>query len=81
MENPRTTSARDHDDSAIIDAAIEEGSAGVAGEAGGRLQRDVATENELIRGTDDPEALTRARKQTDIDNNQAYNADRGPTRQ
>lgn len=81
MENPRTTSARDHDDHAIIDAAIEEGSGGVAGEAGGRLQRDVATQNELVRGTTDPEALTQPTKQDDIDNNQAYDSDRGPNRQ
>jgi hypothetical protein len=81
MGNTRTTSARDHDDSAIIDAAVEEGSGGAPSTAGGRLQVDVATENELVRGAADPEGLTRPRKQTDIDNDQAYDSDRGPNRQ
>jgi len=81
-ENPRTTAARDHDDSAIIDAAVDESESGaVAGSAGGRLQTDLGTQNDLTRAVDDADAMTRPEKADDIANNQAYNADRGPNRQ
>ena len=81
-ENPRTTSARDNDDSAIIDAAVDEAETGaVAGSAGGRLQTDIGAQADLTRGVDDPEAMTRPEKQDDIANNQAYDSDRGPNRQ
>jgi hypothetical protein len=80
-ENPRTTAARDHDDSAIIDAAVAEGSGGTVGTAGGGLAQDIATQDELARAVDDPEAHTRATKSDDIANNQARASDRGPNRQ
>ena len=81
-ENPRTTSARDHDDSAIIDAAVENADAGaIAGSAGGNLQTDIGSQADLTRAVDDPDAMTRPEKQDDINNNQAYDSDRGPNRQ
>ena len=81
-ENPRTTSARHHDDSEIIDAAVDEADTGaVAGSAGGRLQTDIGSQNDLTRSVDDADAMTRPKKDDDIANNQAYNADRGPNRQ
>jgi hypothetical protein len=80
-ENPRTTSARDNDDSAIIDAAVDEAAAGaVAGSAGGRLQTDIGSQNDLTRAVDDADAMTRPEKADDIAANQAYRADRGPDR-
>jgi hypothetical protein len=82
MENPRTTSARDHDDSAIIDAAVEEADTGaVAGSAGGHLQTDIGSQADLTRGVADPDAMTRPEKSDDIANDQAYDSDRGPNRQ
>lgn len=53
MENPRTESAREHDDSDIIDNA--EPGPSFAGSSGGNMQRDVAAEAELER-VRDPEA-------------------------
>ncbi len=76
-ENPRTTSARDHDDHEMIDAAAAEAdSDAVADSAGGALQTDVGTQADLKRGVDDPAATTRAEKSDDIANNQAYDSDR-----
>lgn len=77
-ENPRTTAARDHDDSALIDSM--EDAPGVDGSAGGGVQRDVATQDELARAVD-PDAHRGVAKQTTIDNDQARPADRGPDRQ
>ncbi len=74
MENPRTTSARDHDDSAIIDAA--ERSPDAVGPAGGRLATDVGTQNDLTREVEDPEAHDRVTKESAIANNTAYPSDR-----
>jgi hypothetical protein len=68
MENPRTTSARDHDDSDLIDAM--EDAPGTVGRSGGKLAQDVGTADELARATD-PDAHTRATKEDDIDNNVA----------
>ena len=65
-ENPRTASARDHDDSAIIDQASD--APDKVGRAGGGLARDVGTRDEIKRAVADPEASTRATKQDDIDN-------------
>jgi len=76
MENPRTTDARDHDDSAIIDDAVDQGSGGTVGRSGGALGQDIGTEDELTRAVDDPEAHTRATKQNDIDAGVARPADR-----
>ena len=81
-ENPRTTSARDHDDSEIIDAAVDDADTGaVAGTSGGRLQTDIGSKADLLRAAADPDATVRPEKQDDIDNNQAYRSDRGPNRQ
>ena len=77
MENPRTTSARDHDDSPMIDAAGEAGGGGgVVGRTGGHLATDIGTQDELTQAVADPEAHTRATKQDDIDNNVAQPSDR-----
>ncbi len=76
-ENPRTTSARDHDDHEMIDAAVAEAdSDAVAGSAGGALQTDVGSKADLTRAVDDPAAMTRPEKADDIANNQAYDSDR-----
>lgn len=81
-ENPRTTSARDNDDSAIIDAAVAEAEVdAVTGSAGGHLQTDIGSQADLTRAVDDPAAMTRPEKADDIANDQAYDSDRGPNRQ
>ena len=74
-EKPRTTSARDHDDSELIDAMIPSGTA-TAGSAGGALQTDIGSKADLTRAVDDPEVDTRPEKADDIDNGQAYASDR-----
>ncbi|MGI4731554.1 MAG: hypothetical protein ACRYFW_07395 [Janthinobacterium lividum] len=82
MENPRTTTARDHDDHELIDAAIAEADTSVeAGSGGGHLQTDIGSKADLTRAVADPEADTRPEKQDDIDNGQAYPATRGNNRQ
>lgn len=82
MEDPRTTTARDNDDSAIIDAAVDNSEPGATvGRSGGNLARDVATQDERTRAVDDPDAHTRVTKQDDIDNGVARPADRGANRQ
>ena len=70
MENPRTTSARDHDDHELIDNAVAEATPGQGSRSGHNIATDVATENELAEIAD-PEALTRPRKEHDIHNGQA----------
>lgn len=75
-EHPRTTAARDNDDSAIIDAAIEEGPAGDVGRGGGNLARDVGTQNDMKRAVADPDAHHRVTKENDIANNVARPSDR-----
>ena len=67
MEDRRTQSARENDDSDIIDVASE--APDQAGRAGGGLGRDVGTQDELKRAVEDPDGHTRAKKQDDIDNN------------
>lgn len=74
-ENPRTTSARDHDDRELIEGMEPAGTA-VASSAGGHLQTDVGSQADLTRAVADPEADTRAEKADDIANNQAYDSDR-----
>ena len=76
-EHPRTTSARDHDDSDLIEGMVAEGDA-VASSAGGRLQTDVGSQNDLTRAVGDPDALTRPQKDDDIANDQAYRSSRTP---
>ncbi len=78
-ENPRTQTARDHDDRDLIEGMIPEGDA-VAGSSGGQLNRDVGSQDDLTRAIDDPEAHERVSKQTAIDHGQARPADRGPNR-
>lgn len=73
MEHPRTESAREHDDSDIIDAA--EPGPSFAGSSGGNMQRDIATEVELAR-IQDPEAREGSDKQHDIDHAQRYETNR-----
>lgn len=60
MDNNRTRDARDNDDSAIIDDA-ERGPSG-QGSAGGRLQRDIGTQDEAAHATDPDAGLTRVEK-------------------
>ena len=75
IENPRTTSARDHDDTDLIEGMMPDADA-VALSSGGRLQTDVGSQNDLTRAIDDPDAMTRPEKQDDSDNDQAYRSDR-----
>ncbi len=69
MEHPRTESARENDDSDIIDAA-ELGPC-FAGSCCGNMQRDIASAVELAR-VQDPEAREGSDKQHDIDHAQRY---------
>ncbi|HYX45635.1 MAG TPA: hypothetical protein VE820_02265 [Sphingomicrobium sp.] len=64
MENPRTESARENDDSDIIDRTEPAPSHG--GSSGGNLQEDIATRAELDR-VRDPEAREGVDKQDKID--------------
>lgn len=73
-ENPRTTTARDHDDKDVIEGMIPAGEA-VAESAGGNLQRDIGSRADLGQ-VDDPDGSVRPEKQDDIDNGQAYRSDR-----
>jgi hypothetical protein len=73
MENPRTASAREHDDSDIIDRAEPAPSQG--GTSGGALQEDIASQAELER-VRDPEAREGVDKQDDINHQQRYETDR-----
>lgn len=77
MENPRTTSARDHDDHAIIDAASELPTPGAVGGGGGGVGDDVATQLEEAQVAD-PDHHARVTKTNDIHAGQAYgNPSRG----
>ncbi len=78
-ENPRTTSARDHDDKDVIEGMIPAGEA-VPSSAGGALARDIGSRADLGQ-VDDPDGTVRPTKQADIDADQAYRSDRGPNRQ
>jgi hypothetical protein len=79
MENPRTESARENDDSDIIDNVDPTPSQG--GSSGGNMQRDIATEATLER-IRDPEATKGVDKQDKIDHQQEtetnHPADRTP---
>ena len=76
-ENPRTTTARENDDSAMIDAAVAEADTdAVAGSAGGHLQTDIGSQADLREAVDDPDGSTRPEKADTIANNQAYDSDR-----
>jgi len=69
----RTDTARDHDDSTIIDSATDAPDG--AGRNGGNLQRDIGTQAELDR-VRDPEATERVTKEDDIANNDVRPSDR-----
>jgi len=69
MDNRRTDTAREHDDSDIIDRVEPTPSQG--GSSGGNLQEDVATQAELER-VRDPEAREGVDKQDDINHQQRY---------
>lgn len=72
MENPRTTSARDHDDSALTE---EPKAASQGGSSGGNLATDVASRDE-IGAVGDPEGRTRVTKDDDIEHAQEQRPDR-----
>ncbi|HTG38735.1 hypothetical protein [Sphingomonas sp.] len=73
MENPRTTSARDHDDRDIIDAAAN--APDTAGRSGGNLARDVATQAEQAR-IDDPDGSTGVNKADATRHGERYEVDK-----
>jgi len=73
MDNRRTDTARENDDSDLIDSIEPTPSQG--GSSGGNLQEDVATQAELER-VRDPEAHEGVDKQDDIDHQQRYETER-----
>jgi hypothetical protein len=82
-ENPRTESARDHDDKDVIEGMIpggaavpSSGGAAVPSSGGGALAREVGSAADLGQ-VDDPEGSVRPTKQDDIDAGVAYRSDRG----
>lgn len=74
-DNPRTESARDHDDKDVIEGMIP-GGAAVPSSGGGALAREVGSAADLGQ-VDDPEGSVRPTKQDDIDAGVAYRSDRG----
>jgi hypothetical protein len=78
MENPRTQSARENDDSDIIDNA--EPGPSFAGSAGGNMQRDIASAVELAR-VQDPEAREGSDKQHDVDHAQRHETNHAADKQ
>ncbi|MHA6719577.1 hypothetical protein ACX40Y_08985 [Sphingomonas sp. RS6] len=73
MENRRTETARDNDDSAVIDAAAPAPDQG--GRSGGNLARDVGTDASED-AVSDPDEHRRVRKQDEIDHGQRTATDR-----
>jgi hypothetical protein len=73
MENRRTETARETDDSDIIERDASEFEPSQSGSSGGNLQEDIATQAELER-VRDPEAHEGVDKQDDIDHQQRYPA-------
>jgi hypothetical protein len=71
MDNRRTETARETDDSDIIDRDSAEFEPRQGGSSGGNLQEDVATQAELDR-VRDPEAMEGVDKQDDINHQQRY---------
>ena len=71
MENRRTETARETDDSDIIDRDSAEFEPRQGGSSGGNLQEDVATQAELDR-VRDPEAMEGVDKQDAINHQQRY---------
>ncbi len=70
MENPRTDSARLHDDHAIIDAAADESIGTSASTQGNALAQDVASRAELSQIAE-PDGTTSVDKGAKIDNDQS----------
>ena len=60
--NPRTDSAKLHDDSDIVDAAAEGGDGGVALSSGGNRQRELGSRDEIKRATDPDAGITGVEK-------------------
>ena len=75
MENSRTETARETDDSAMIEN-LEPG-ASQGSTSGGNLARDIATEDELA-AVDDPDASTRVRKGHTLEHGTEVRPDRTP---
>lgn len=73
MDNRRTQTASDTDDSDIIDRDSSEFEPSQSGSSGGNLQEDIATQAELER-VRDPEAMEGVDKQDDINHQQRYPA-------
>jgi hypothetical protein len=73
MDNRRTETSRENDDSDIIDRDSAEFEPRQGGSSGGNLQEDIATQAELER-VRDPEAMEGVDKQDDIDHGQRYPA-------
>ncbi len=71
MDNRRTETARETDDSDIIDRDSSEFEPHEGGSSGGNLQEDIATQAELDR-VRDPEAMDGVDKQDDINHQQRY---------
>ena len=75
MAGDRTQDARDHDDSDLIDGMIDEGGAN-ASSAGGRLQTDVGSRDDLEHAIFEPGGTSRPEKADDIANDQSRNSSR-----
>ena len=73
MQNTRTETARENDDSETIENA--ERAPSQQGRAGGNLHRDVATQSSEER-VQDPEATEGVTKEDDIAHGQRYPVDR-----
>ncbi len=73
MENRRTETASQNDDSEIIEDS--EKTPGQQGRSGGNLQRDVGTQASMER-VKDPEAHEGVTKEDDIAHGQRYPAER-----
>ena len=69
MENPRTETARENDDSDIIERASAEPAPSFGGSSGGNMPEDIATQAELER-VRDPESHQGVDKQDKIDHQQ-----------
>jgi len=74
-ENPRTTSARENDDSAMIDEAVADAGPGAVGHAGGKLATDIGTQDDLNQAIGAPGDTTRPQKSDKIANDTAYPGD------
>lgn len=69
MENPRTTSARDHDDHELIDAAVADHTPPHSNISGHGIGTDVSTQADMATITD-PDGVVRPQKEDDIHNGQ-----------